>query len=62
MHVMGKYLMVQYISPLLLIVNETSFLTYWISAQYQCCPGRDGRNLESFREIWMNVVLAKIVA
>ena len=49
-------------SPLLLIQNETSLLTYWISAQSQCCPGRDGRHLEMFREIWMNVVLAKVVA
>ena len=62
MHVMGKYFMVIYNSPLLLIYNETSLLTYWISAQSQCCLGRDGRHLESFYEIWMNVVLAKIVA
>ena len=37
-------------------------MTYWISAQSECFPGRDGRHLESFSEIWMNVVLAKVVA
>ena len=62
MHVMGKYPMVLYNSPFLLIQNENSLLTYWISAQSQCCPHRDGRHLESFNEIWMNVVLAKVVA
>ena len=59
---MGKYPMVPYNSPLLLIWNQNSLMTYWISAQSQCCPGRDGRHIESFRETWMNVVLAKIVA
>ena len=51
--------MVLYNSPFLLIYNEKFFLTYWISVQSQCCPGRDGRHLESFREIWVNFVLAK---
>ena len=37
-------------------------LTSWISVQSRCCPSRDGRHLESFRKIWVNVVLAKIVA
>ena len=63
MHVMGKYPMVLlYKYPLLRIYNETSLLTYWISPQSQCCPSRDGRHLERFREIWMNVVLDKIAA
>ena len=62
MHVMGNYPMVPYNSPLLLIYNETSLLTYWISAQSQCCLGRDERHLESFYEIWMNAVLDKMVA
>ena len=30
-----------------------------LSAQSQWCHGRDGRNLEIFHEIWVNVVLDK---
>ena len=30
-----------------------------VLVEMEGCPGRDGRHLESFREIWMNVVLAK---